>query len=59
MTNPTNLGIARARDLLAKGEVSSRELAQLHLDEMEARRDLNAFITETPDRALAMAKESD
>lgn len=59
MTNPTNLGIAAARDLLAKGEVSSRELAQLHLDAMEARRDLNAFITETPDRALAMAKASD
>jgi len=32
VTNPTNLGIAAARDLLAKGEVSSRELAQLHLD---------------------------
>jgi aspartyl-tRNA(Asn)/glutamyl-tRNA(Gln) amidotransferase subunit A len=55
----TELGVAEARDLLATGETSSRELTAAHLEAMAARRDLNAFITEAPERALEMAEASD
>ncbi len=56
---PTDLTIAQARDLLAKGEISSMELVEAHIDAMENNRDLNAYITETPEKALAMAQDSD
>ena len=55
----TGLGLAEARDLLAKGEVSSRELTEAHVAAVEAVRPLNAFITETPERAIEMAEASD
>ena len=55
----TDLGIAEARALLAKGTLSARELTQAHLAAMAEARELNAFITETPERALAMAEASD
>ncbi len=51
--------MAQARDGLAKGEFSSLELTEAHLGAMERARALNAFITETPETALAAAKESD
>ena len=38
---------------------SARELAAAHIAAVEAARPLNAFITETPERALAMAAASD
>jgi aspartyl-tRNA(Asn)/glutamyl-tRNA(Gln) amidotransferase subunit A len=44
---------------LAKGEFSAVDLAKTHVAEMEKARPLNAYITETPDKALAMAAESD
>jgi aspartyl-tRNA(Asn)/glutamyl-tRNA(Gln) amidotransferase subunit A len=56
---PTDLTIAQARDLLAKGEISSMELVEAHIDAMESNRELNAYITETPEKALAMAQDSD
>lgn len=59
MTDLVNLSIAQALDLLNKKEISSAELTAAHLKEMEKGRVLNAFITETPERALADAKESD
>jgi len=59
MTALTDLTIAGARDLLAKGEASSRELTEAHIAAVEALRPLNAFITETPERALEMAAASD
>jgi aspartyl-tRNA(Asn)/glutamyl-tRNA(Gln) amidotransferase subunit A len=55
----TDLTIAEALDGLAGKSFSARELAEAHLGAMESLRALNAFITETPDRALAMAAESD
>ena len=55
----TGLTIAGARDLLAKGETSARELAEAQLAAMASGRSLNAFVTETPERALAMAEASD
>jgi aspartyl-tRNA(Asn)/glutamyl-tRNA(Gln) amidotransferase subunit A len=59
MTDLTDLSIADARDLLAKGDLSSRELTQAQVTAMEAKRELKAYITETPERALEMADASD
>ena len=59
MTKLTDLTLAEARDALDGGETSAVELAQACIDAMEAGRELNAFITETPDVALERAKESD
>ncbi|MBR4926692.1 MAG: Asp-tRNA(Asn)/Glu-tRNA(Gln) amidotransferase subunit GatA [Alphaproteobacteria bacterium] len=59
MTDLINLTISEAADLLAKKEISSVELTKAHLSEMEKGRVLNAFITETPDRAMADAEASD
>jgi aspartyl-tRNA(Asn)/glutamyl-tRNA(Gln) amidotransferase subunit A len=55
----TGLTLAAARDRLAQGEVSSRELTEAHIAAVERARPLNAFITETPEQALAMAEASD
>ena len=55
----TGLGLAEARDLLAKGEVTARALTEAHVAAVEAARPLNAFITETPERAIEMAEASD
>ncbi len=55
----TELSIAEARAGLLKRAFSAEELAHAHLDAMTKARALNAFITETPEKALAMARESD
>ncbi len=59
MTELVNLHISEAADLLNKREISSVELTKAHLTEMEKGRFLNAYITETPERALADAEASD
>jgi len=59
MTVLTDLTLAGALDGLASGKFSSRELTDAHIAAMEKHRHLNAFITETPDRARAMADASD
>lgn len=59
MTKLTNLTLASARDGLKAGEFSAVELTQAHIDAMEANKDLNAFITETPELALEQAAASD
>jgi aspartyl-tRNA(Asn)/glutamyl-tRNA(Gln) amidotransferase subunit A len=51
--------LAEARDALAKGELSSKELTEAHIRAVEAARPLNAMITETPEQALDMAAASD
>ena len=55
----TALTIAEARAGLGSGEFSAHELTAAHLEAVAAARPLNAFITETPERALAQAEESD
>ena len=55
----TDLTIAEARDRLAAGDFSARELTEAHIAAVEAARPLNAFITETPERAIADAEASD
>jgi len=63
MTTPdsglTHLTIAAAREGLRAKKFSAVELTQAHLAAMEKTRRLNAFLTETPDLALAQAKEAD
>jgi aspartyl-tRNA(Asn)/glutamyl-tRNA(Gln) amidotransferase subunit A len=59
MSDPTSLTLAEARDAVRSKSLSSRELTAAHVAAMEAARPLNAFITETPDQALAMADAAD
>src|SRR3954447_3257310 len=55
----TDLALAEARGGLRAKAFSARELTQAYVAAVEAARPLNAFITETPERALAMAQISD
>ncbi|HEY1720909.1 MAG TPA: Asp-tRNA(Asn)/Glu-tRNA(Gln) amidotransferase subunit GatA [Magnetospirillaceae bacterium] len=55
----THLTLAEARDGLRKKTFSAVELAQAGIAAVEANRHLNAFVTETPELALKLAKESD
>ena len=59
MSELTSLTMTAASELLAKGKVSAKELAGAHLSAMSGLKDLNCFVTETPERALAMAEASD
>ena len=59
MTALTTLSLAEARDGLRKKSFSATELTQSHIEAMAAARPLNAFITETPERALEMAAAAD
>jgi aspartyl-tRNA(Asn)/glutamyl-tRNA(Gln) amidotransferase subunit A len=59
VTALTDLTMTAARAGLARKEFSARELAEAHIAAVETIRPLNAFITETPERAMAMAAESD
>ena len=59
MSRLTDLTIAQARDGLDRGDYTSVDLTAAHIAAMAAGRDLNAFVTETPDIALARAAESD
>jgi aspartyl-tRNA(Asn)/glutamyl-tRNA(Gln) amidotransferase subunit A len=59
MTDFTSLTLAEARDRLRKREFSAVELTDAHLAAIEAARVLNAYVTETPERARTMASEAD
>jgi len=59
VTNLTDITLAEARDGLSEGDYSSVELTKAHIEAIEASRDLNSFITETPEIALERAKASD
>jgi aspartyl-tRNA(Asn)/glutamyl-tRNA(Gln) amidotransferase subunit A len=59
MTDLTALTLAQARDGLRAKQFSATELAEAHLAAMARARALNAFVLETPERALAMARASD
>ncbi|MEG3618661.1 Asp-tRNA(Asn)/Glu-tRNA(Gln) amidotransferase subunit GatA [Magnetovibrio sp. PR-2] len=59
MTKLTDLNIASARDGLNAGDFSAAELAEAYIQAMEAGRDLNAYITESPEVALERARQSD
>ena len=55
----TSFTLAQARDALKARKISSRELTESFVAAVEQGRPLNAFVTETPEKALAMAAASD
>jgi aspartyl-tRNA(Asn)/glutamyl-tRNA(Gln) amidotransferase subunit A len=59
MSELTALTIAQARNELKAKKISATELTQAYLKAMVKARALNAYVVETPDQALAMAKASD
>ena len=59
VTDLTNLTLADARDGLKAKRFSSAELTRAHVGAIEKARALNAFVLETPERALEMAQASD
>ncbi|HUI20219.1 MAG TPA: Asp-tRNA(Asn)/Glu-tRNA(Gln) amidotransferase subunit GatA [Methylocella sp.] len=59
MADLTELTLAEARDGLKKKAFSAVELVREHIGAVQDARPLNAFIIETPEKALAMARDSD
>ena len=59
MTSLTDLTLAQARDQLLAKDISATELTKAHIEAVEKARALNAFVAETPDKALVMAKAAD
>src|SRR5215210_5502217 len=59
LTDLTDLTLADARDGLRAKRFSSAELTRAHVGAIEKARALNAFVLETPERALEMAQASD
>ena len=59
MTDLTELNLADARDGLAKKQFSAVELTEAHMARVSASSALNAYVLETPEKALEMAAESD
>src|SRR5205814_3286384 len=53
------LNLAEARDGLVRRRFSARELAAAYNDAVEETKPINAYITPTPERALAMADAAD
>lgn len=59
MTDLTHLTLVEALKGLEKKEFTSVELTEAHIRATEDMRHLNAYVTETPDRAIAQARASD
>ncbi len=59
MTEFTKLTLADARDGLHKGDFTSRELTEAHLNAIEDASELNCYVTVTADKALEMADQAD
>ena len=59
MTDLTKLTIAEALKGLKSKEFSSVELTNAYVEKMQSHRDLNAYVLETPEKALEQAKISD
>jgi aspartyl-tRNA(Asn)/glutamyl-tRNA(Gln) amidotransferase subunit A len=59
MSALTSLTLKAALDGLADKSFSSVELTQAHVEAVEAARALNAFVLETPEQAIDMARASD
>jgi aspartyl-tRNA(Asn)/glutamyl-tRNA(Gln) amidotransferase subunit A len=59
MTDLTLMTLAEARDAVAAKKISSTEITKAFVDAVEKARPLNAYVLETPEKALAMAKASD
>ena len=59
MANLTDLGVADIRDGFRKGDFSARDVAEAFNAAVVEARPLNAFIVETPEKALAAADTAD
>jgi aspartyl-tRNA(Asn)/glutamyl-tRNA(Gln) amidotransferase subunit A len=59
MSALTKLTLKAALAGLKAKDFSAVEITKAHIDAIEAARGLNAFVLETPDHALTMAKASD
>jgi len=59
MTNLTDLGVAAIRDGVRMGSFSAREVADAFVVAVSKAKPLNAFLVETPDHAIAAAKQAD
>ncbi|MEX0644607.1 MAG: amidase family protein, partial [Parvularculaceae bacterium] len=59
MASVTELSLAALRDALKAKKVSAKEATDAYLSNIERAKALNAFITVTAEKALAMAKTSD
>jgi aspartyl-tRNA(Asn)/glutamyl-tRNA(Gln) amidotransferase subunit A len=59
MSSLTNLTLKVALDGLAAKSFSSEEITQAHITAIEKARGLNAYVLETPEKALEMARASD
>jgi aspartyl-tRNA(Asn)/glutamyl-tRNA(Gln) amidotransferase subunit A len=59
MSEITDLGVAQLRDGVRMGTFSAREVADAFIVKVSRAKALNAFIVETPDLAIAAAKEAD
>ncbi|MGA0606914.1 Asp-tRNA(Asn)/Glu-tRNA(Gln) amidotransferase subunit GatA [Phenylobacterium sp. VNQ135] len=59
MAELTSLTLKAALDGLASKSFSAVELTQAHVEAVEAARALNAYVVETPEKALEMARASD
>jgi aspartyl-tRNA(Asn)/glutamyl-tRNA(Gln) amidotransferase subunit A len=59
MADLTHLTIAAIREGLTKKAFTATEVTKAYLANMERGRALNAYVFETPEKALAMAAESD
>ena len=59
MSSLTSLTLKAALDGLKTRQFSAVEIAKAHVEAVEAARALNAYVLETPDKAIEMAKASD
>ncbi len=59
MSDLVELSLAEMRDGLREKKFSAEDLTRAHIDAMERAGALNAYIAETPEKALEMARESD
>ena len=59
MSDLTRLTLKAALAGLRERRFSSREITAAHIEAVEAARPLNAYVLETPDKALAMADAAD
>jgi len=55
----TKLTLTEAKSGLLNKDFTSVEITEAFIKRIEEQRDLNAYITETPEQAIAQAKESD
>jgi len=59
VTDVTDLGVAAIRDGVRTGSFSAREVADAFIVKVSRAKALNAFLVETPDHAIAAAKQAD